>query len=125
MLAMLYADTAATQHPWSWPLPSQHSLICARLSRSTKQNMLAMSTVYAFRNSAFHVVTELYNLCADTAAITGHWNNITALVLPSNVTLTDTAELYAKLNVAFYDSNIAAWYVKFTSLFWRPVSAIT
>ena len=87
--------------------------------------MLAVSSVLAFCNSAFYAVTEVHDLCADTAAITGHWNNITALVLPSNVTLTETAELYAKLNVAFYDSNIAAWYVKFTSLFWRPVSAIT
>ena len=64
-------------------------------------------------------------LHADTAAITGHWNNITALVLPDTVSLLETAELFAKLNVAFYDSNIAAWYTKFTSLFWRPVSAIT
>lgn len=61
---------------------------------------------------------------ADTAAITGHWNNITALALPANISLTETAELYAKLNVAFYDSNIAAWNIKYTSLFWRPVTAI-
>ena len=60
----------------------------------------------------------------DTAAITGHWSNITATVLPSNISLLETAELYAKLHVAFYDSNIAGWYIKFTSLFWRPVTAI-
>ena len=60
----------------------------------------------------------------DTAAITGHWSNITAAVLPSNISLLETAELYAKLHVAFYDINIAGWYIKFTSLFWHPVTAI-
>ena len=61
---------------------------------------------------------------ADTAAVTGHWNNITALTLPSNISLTETAELYAKLNVAFYDSNIAAWNIKYNTPFWRPITAI-
>ncbi|KAL3131920.1 hypothetical protein ABBQ38_007623 [Trebouxia sp. C0009 RCD-2024] len=61
----------------------------------------------------------------NTAAITGHWNNITALVLPSNISLTESAELFARLNVAFYDSNIAGWYIKFETLFWRPITAIT
>ena len=61
---------------------------------------------------------------ADTAAITGHWNNITAFVLPANTSLLATAELFAKLQVAFYDSNIQGWFIKFTTLWWRPVTAI-
>lgn len=63
-------------------------------------------------------------MAADTAAITGHWNNITAFVLPVNVSLLDTAELYAKLQLSFYDSNIQGWFIKFTTLFWRPITAI-
>ena len=51
-------------------------------------------------------------LLADTHAITGHWNNITAFVLPSNTTLLDTAELFAKLAVSYYDSNIQGWFIK-------------
>ena len=61
---------------------------------------------------------------ADTHAITGHWNNITAFTLPANVSLLDTAELYAKLQVSFYDGNIQGWYIKYRTLFWRPVTAI-
>ena len=67
----------------------------------------------------------MYTCVADTATIAGHWNNITALVLPSNTSLTETAELFAKLNAAFYDSNIAGWYIKYKTLFWRPITAIT
>ncbi|KAK9826000.1 hypothetical protein WJX74_004007 [Apatococcus lobatus] len=60
----------------------------------------------------------------NTAAITGHWNNITAFVLPANVSLLDTAELFAKLQLAFYDGNIQGWFIKYTTLFWRPITAI-
>ena len=45
-------------------------------------------------------------------------------MLPSNVTLLDTAELFAKLQLAFYDGNIQGWFIKYTTLFWRPVTAI-
>lgn len=65
-----------------------------------------------------------HEMTADTAAITGHWNNITAFVLPANVSLLDTAELFAKLQLSFYDSNIQGWFIKFTTLFWRPITAI-
>lgn len=60
----------------------------------------------------------------NTAAITGHWNNITAFVLPSNTSLLETAELFAKLQVSFYDSNIQGWYIKYATLHWRPVTAV-
>ena len=40
------------------------------------------------------------------------------------MTLLETAELFAKLQIAVYDSNIQGWYIKYRTLFWRPVTAI-
>lgn len=56
--------------------------------------------------------------------MTGHWSNITALVLADNVTLLETAEIFSKLHTSIYDGNIHAWYVKYATLFWRPITAI-
>lgn len=60
----------------------------------------------------------------NTAAITGHLFNITAILLPANITLYNTAQLYAQLAAALFDANVAGWFVKYEALFWRPITAI-
>lgn len=38
---------------------------------------------------------------------TGHLFNITAILLPANITLYNTAQLYAQLAAALFDANVA------------------
>lgn len=61
---------------------------------------------------------------ANTSAIAGHWLNISYLILPENLSVIDTAQLYAKMTAAAYDASIACWKVKYTTLNWRPITAI-
>ncbi len=54
----------------------------------------------------------------------GHYYTIAKSLLPNDTSLLDTAELFARLGSAQFDSNIVGWYVKFYYLFWRPITAI-
>lgn len=56
--------------------------------------------------------------------MTGHFNQIAQAVLPSNISVYDTALLYSKLNAAVWDASIAGWAAKYKYLFWRPITAI-
>eukprot|EP00884_Botryococcus_braunii_P023567 jgi/Botrbrau1/9895/Bobra.0080s0024.2 len=47
-----------------------------------------------------------------------------AALLPNNTSIRDTAKLYSQAGVATYDGNINAWYLKYSVLFWRPITAI-
>ncbi|KAF8062070.1 hypothetical protein HT031_004330 [Scenedesmus sp. PABB004] len=62
---------------------------------------------------------------ANTSAITGHWIDIAREVLPSDFSLKDTALYFARAAAATYDASIAGWKVKYSTLHWRPVTAIT
>ncbi|CAL8465032.1 g4567 [Coccomyxa elongata] len=59
-----------------------------------------------------------------TSTVNGHYYTIAKSLLPNDTSLLDTAELFARLGSAQFDSNIVGWYVKFYYLFWRPVTAI-
>ncbi|GAQ78974.1 hypothetical protein KFL_000220060 [Klebsormidium nitens] len=61
---------------------------------------------------------------AGTGAITSHWYNITAAVLPNSTDVLTTAKVYAAIGVAIYDASIAGWKQKYGVLFWRPITAI-
>jgi membrane-associated phospholipid phosphatase len=58
-------------------------------------------------------------------AAVGHWNQIVAgLSEVRGLTLSENARLFALLNLALADAQIAAWDAKYTYNFWRPVTAI-
>jgi membrane-associated phospholipid phosphatase len=61
---------------------------------------------------------------AGTSQHGGHWNIISLLLLPSNLTLLQTAKILALLNTAAFDAAIITWRLKYSTLFWRPVTAI-
>jgi hypothetical protein len=55
----------------------------------------------------------------------GHWNDIaTDIAEAEGLSLTETAQLLATLNVALADAIIAAWDAKYFYDTWRPVTAI-
>lgn len=55
----------------------------------------------------------------------GHWNRIAQTVAYSeNISTSDSARMFALLNVALMDASIVCWDTKFTCNLWRPVTAI-
>ncbi|CAL8465033.1 g4568 [Coccomyxa elongata] len=59
-----------------------------------------------------------------TSTVNGHYYTIAKSLLPNDTSLLDTAELFARLGAAQFDSNVVTWYMKYDHLFWRPVTAI-
>ncbi|KAK9835005.1 hypothetical protein WJX81_003537 [Elliptochloris bilobata] len=59
-----------------------------------------------------------------TSNFSGYFFAILAGLLPSNTTLFDASRVFAQLAVAQLDSNVVGWYLKYDTLFWRPVTAI-
>ena len=70
---------------------------------------------YPAKRLAFH---------AGTSTINGQFYAIAKSLLPANASLLTTAELFARLGAAQFDSNVIGWYLKYYYLFWRPISAI-
>ncbi|MEM7212559.1 MAG: Ig-like domain-containing protein, partial [Pseudomonadota bacterium] len=63
---------------------------------------------------------------AGTETPPGHWNRIAAQVSEAEgLSLSQSAELMLKLNLALADAAIAAWDTKFTYDFWRPVTVLS
>ena len=62
---------------------------------------------------------------ADTSAINGHWLTISYSVLPANLSLYDSAKVFAGTTCSMFDASIVTWIVKYRELFWRPITAIT
>ena len=55
----------------------------------------------------------------------GHWNSIArTLAVQRELSLKDSARLFAMLNVALVDAGIACWDAKYHFNAWRPVTAI-
>jgi hypothetical protein len=63
-------------------------------------------------------------LCSDTSTIAGQLFNITLAIVGPNLSVNETAELFAKLAISGYDGGIAGWYQKYKYLFWRPITAL-
>jgi hypothetical protein len=62
---------------------------------------------------------------AGTETPPGHWNSIAQSVVETyELSLLETARLFALLNVAMADAAICAWDAKYAFSFWRPVTAI-
>ncbi len=61
---------------------------------------------------------------AGTSAIGGHFLTIAFSVLPANLSLLQTAQVFAQISVALNDASVACWRVKQSVLFWRPITAI-
>ncbi|EIE22661.1 hypothetical protein COCSUDRAFT_42315 [Coccomyxa subellipsoidea C-169] len=59
-----------------------------------------------------------------TSTIVGYWNLVAREVVPSDLSLLQTAKLLAHLNVAAYDAQIVAFYQKYTYQVWRPITGI-
>lgn len=72
--------------------------------------------------------TETAQFWADgggTSTPPGHWNRIAqTLANTKNLTVSETARMYALLNLAAADSAIACWEMKYSYSYWRPVTAI-
>ncbi|MBX3670121.1 MAG: choice-of-anchor D domain-containing protein [Rhodocyclaceae bacterium] len=72
--------------------------------------------------------TEIARFWADgmgTYTPSGHWNVIAEqAALDSQISLTQSALLFAQLNVAQADAGIAAWDAKYFYGAWRPINAI-
>ncbi|KAL3696027.1 hypothetical protein R1sor_010103 [Riccia sorocarpa] len=61
---------------------------------------------------------------ANTSGIVGHFFNVSLAVTGPNITVKETAKLFAKLSVAHFDGAIAGWFQKYKYLFWRPITAL-
>jgi hypothetical protein len=62
---------------------------------------------------------------ANTETPPGHWNKIAQqLAQKKNYGVTETARLFAALNVALADASIVCWDAKYTYKWWRPITAI-
>jgi Ca2+-binding RTX toxin-like protein len=62
---------------------------------------------------------------AGTITPSGHWNLIAQLVADgSDQGTAANARMFAMLNVALGDAGIAAWNAKYSTDFWRPITAI-
>lgn len=62
---------------------------------------------------------------AGTETPPGHWNRIAAqFARQEQLSLGESARLFAMLNVALGDAAISAWDAKYAYNFWRPVTAI-
>lgn len=60
-----------------------------------------------------------------TATPPGHWNLIAAQVARNrSLDATQSAMLFARLNVAMADAGIACWRAKYTFNAWRPITAL-
>jgi hypothetical protein len=72
--------------------------------------------------------TEIARFWADgegTVTPPGHWNRIAQSVATAKkLKLTETARLFALLNVAMADAAIVCWDCKYRFDFWRPVTAV-
>ena len=70
-------------------------------------------------------IALFWNDPTGTATPPGHWNLIAnQLAASKNLTLADTTKMLAELNVAMGDAAIVAWDAKYTTNFWRPITAI-
>ncbi|CAK9875930.1 unnamed protein product [Sphagnum jensenii] len=61
---------------------------------------------------------------SNTSTLAGELFNITLAILGPNLSVNETAELFAKLAISAYDGGIAGWYQKYKYLFWRPITAL-
>jgi hypothetical protein len=81
-----------------------------------------------FNSSRTPDQTEIALFWADgpgTQTPPGHWNSIAQTVAQSkNTTLVENARLFALLNLAEGDAAIAAWNMKLSYDYWRPITAI-
>jgi uncharacterized protein (TIGR03382 family) len=70
-------------------------------------------------------IAMLWKAGANTVTPPGQWNQISAqLTANANLTLEDSARLFAQLNVSLADAGISAWDTKYLYNYWRPVTAI-
>lgn len=59
-----------------------------------------------------------------TSSLAGHFNSIAQKVLLPSLGLDRTAEVFAQINVAAFDTSVAGWGMKYKYRFWRPLTAI-
>lgn len=52
------------------------------------------------------------------------WNSVAIGLLPNSTSVYNTARFLTYLNSAAYDAAIVTWKLKYTRLFWRPITAI-
>lgn len=68
---------------------------------------------------------RFWNDGAGTATLAGTWNQIaTTVAAAAGTTVAENARLFAWMNLAMADADIASWNAKAVSLSWRPVTAI-
>ncbi|BBN01653.1 hypothetical protein MPTK1_2g09150 [Marchantia polymorpha subsp. ruderalis] len=60
----------------------------------------------------------------NTSGIVGHLFNMSLAVTGTKISTIETAKLFTKLSVAYFDGAIAGWYQKYKYLFWRPITAL-
>ncbi len=78
------------------------------------------------RSAEQTAIARFWSDFSSTETPPGHWNSIAhSLAVQRNLSLLETACLFATLNVALADAGIACWDAKYHYNFWRPVTAIT
>jgi hypothetical protein len=77
------------------------------------------------RTSEQAVIAHFWSDFSYTVTPPGHWNQIAAQTVASaQISLIESARLFALLNAALADSAVACWDAKYAYNFWRPVTAI-
>lgn len=70
-------------------------------------------------------VAQFWSDFSYTVTPPGHWNEVArSIAIKKDLSLEESARLFALLNIALADAGIVAWDAKYKYDFWRPVTAI-
>lgn len=79
----------------------------------------------SIRSAEQTAIARFWSDFSSTETPPGHWNSIArSLAAERNLSLIESARLFATLNMALADAGIACWDAKYHYNFWRPVTAI-
>jgi membrane-associated phospholipid phosphatase len=105
--------------------PGPPALVSEKYAADYNEVKTMGAAVGSARSSEQDLIALFWADGAGTETPLGHWNSIAQVVVTAGGnTLTETARLFALLNIAMADAAICAWDAKYTYNFWRPVTAI-
>lgn len=121
----------AELRPFAMASPSQFSVnnipaLTSQAYATAFNEVKAIGSVNSTTRTATQTdIAKFWNNGAGTATPPGHLNRMAAVAATArNLNVSDTARLFAVTNVALADAAIMAWNTKFTTDYWRPVTAI-
>jgi membrane-associated phospholipid phosphatase len=118
--------------PWAMPYGNSFSGFGSAPALDSPEYLSALAEVQAIGSTTSVTrtadQTDIAKFWADgggTATPPGHWNRIAAeIATAEGLSLSDSARLFAQLNISLADAAIVAWDYKYTYNLWRPVTAI-